>query len=221
MEIIQDFIPKGRKNRPGKLNPCNYVTIHNTGNSSVGANAANHAKYLKGDAANDAPVSWHYTCDKGGCYQHLPDIETAFHAGDGSGKGNTESIGIEICDNSDGNIMIATINAGILTAMLCNKYNIPITNIVQHNRWSGKNCPQQLRAGNPFSWETFVMNVKDAMTIVSEHWAEKFYKYLVKEKIFVGDSTSEIWKNYDASLSTITVGQFLAVIAKVEGFRGI
>ena len=95
LNIIQDFIPVGRRNRPGRANPMRYVTIHETGNANRGAGARNHAGYLKNDAAN-IPVSWHYTVDDRETYQHLPETEDAFHAGDGAGAGNRQSIGIEI-----------------------------------------------------------------------------------------------------------------------------
>jgi len=164
MNIVQDFIPIGRKNRPGLKNPMNFITIHNTGNSNKGANAKAHASYVKSDAAADAPVSWHYTTDDGGAYQHLPDNETAYHAGDGNGPGNKQSIGIEICQNSDGNLLIATENTARLCAMLCVKHDIAVKNIVQHNFWSGKNCPQELRANRPYSWHTFLSKVGDYIT---------------------------------------------------------
>ena len=48
-------------------------------------------------------MSWHYTVDDHAIVQHLPDYETAYHAGDGKdGPGNTTSIGIEICVNAGG-----------------------------------------------------------------------------------------------------------------------
>jgi len=159
--ITQDFIPAGRRNRPGFINPMNFITIHNTGNSNRGANARAHASYLRGDVAAGLPVSWHYTVDEDGAFQHLPDNETAFHAGDGNGPGNRQSIGIEICQNADGNLLLATHNAARLCAILCTRHNIEIKNIVQHNFWSGKNCPQELRAGRPYSWSTFIRNVED------------------------------------------------------------
>jgi N-acetylmuramoyl-L-alanine amidase len=138
-----------------------YVTIHNTGNASKGAGAKNHASYVKGDTAANLPVSWHYTIDESSVYQHLPDNETAYHAGDGAnGTGNAQSIGLEICMNSDGDLQKATDNAAQLTANLCKRYNIPIEDVVQHNRWSGKNCPQLLRSGKPYSWEAFISKVK-------------------------------------------------------------
>lgn len=164
MNIIQDFIPVGRKNRPQKANAMKYVTIHNTGNSSKGAGAKNHAAYVKGDSAANLPVSWHYTVDEFGAYQHLPDNEVGLHAGDGgNGTGNNQSIGIEICMNSDGNLQGATDNAVLLTAELCKKHNIPIENVVQHYKWTGKICPQMIRAGKPYDWNTFISKVKAAM----------------------------------------------------------
>lgn len=175
MNIIQDFIPAGRKNRPGKVNTMKYITIHNTGNSGKGANAKSHAAYIKSPAAYDtvsknakgerlypaAPVSWHYSVDDTVIYQHLPDGETAYHAGDGAnGTGNSQSIGIEICMNSDGNLVRATDNAVGLVVSLCLKYKIPADNVRQHNSWTGKNCPQMIRSGRPYNWEMFLAKVK-------------------------------------------------------------
>ena len=168
LNIIQDFIPKGRLNRPGRINPMKFITIHNTGNAGRGANAKAHANYIKSDAAAERPASWHYTVDEFGAYQHLPDNEDAFHAGDGGGNGNRQSIGIEICMNSDGDLLKATDNAALLTADLCKKYGIPIQNIRQHFNWSGKNCPQMIRARKPYDWDTFIDKVKMFLEPIKE-----------------------------------------------------
>ena len=160
MNIIQDFISAGRRNRPGRANPMRLITIHNTGNASKGAGAKSHAGYLKGDIAASLPVSWHYTVDCREIYQHLPDSEDAYHAGDGSGNGNRQSIGIEISMNSDGDLLAATDKAAELTAFLCRKHGISLENVVQHNRWNSKNCPQMLRSGRPYSWDAFIGKVR-------------------------------------------------------------
>jgi len=160
VNIVQDYIPLGRKNRPFKANPCSYITIHNTGNANKGANAKSHSAYVKSDSAANAFVSWHYTVDDSIIYQHLPDNETAYHAGDGSGTGNTKSIGIEICMNSDGDLLMATENATEITQSLCKKHNIPLENIVQHNHWTGKYCPQMIKDSRPYSWTVFIDKVK-------------------------------------------------------------
>ena len=163
MNIIQDFIPAGRRNRPGRANPMRWITVHNTGNRSPGAGARNHNAFIRGTAATNAPLSWHYTVDDREIFQHLPDNEDAFHAGDGAGAGNRQSIGIEICMNSDGDLLRATDNAVELTAMLCRRHNIPIESVVQHNRWNGKNCPSELRAGRPYNWDEFIRRVRAAV----------------------------------------------------------
>ena len=150
MNIIHDYIPFGRLNRPGRLNPCEFITIHETGNTSKGAGAKNHASYIK---KKDTQVSWHYTVDDKEIYQHLPDNEDAFHASDGAGNGNRKSIGIEICVNSDGDFGQACENAAELVRELMKKYGIPLHKVVQHNYWSGKNCPKTLRAGG---WADFL-----------------------------------------------------------------
>lgn len=160
LNIVQDFIPKGRKNRPGRANSMQYITVHDTGNANTGAGALNHAKYLKGDSAANAKVSWHYTVDDTRVVQHLPDNEDAFHAGDGAGDGNRKSIGVEICINSDGNLTAATDRAARLVAMKCIEHNIPIENVVQHNHWNGKNCPKLIRSGKPYSWGEFIAKVR-------------------------------------------------------------
>lgn len=163
MNIIQDFIAKGRKNRPGRTNPMLYITVHDTDNVDKGADALSHASYLKGDAAVKKQVSWHYTVDDKRIVQHIPDNEDAWHAGDRAGDGNRKSIGIEICTNKDGDLKKATDNAAELVAYLCKKHDIPIENVVQHYRWSKKNCPRLLRAGQPYSWNTFLGKVENIL----------------------------------------------------------
>lgn len=190
--VIQDLIPKGRKNRPGRLNPMQYITIHNTGNASKGADAKSHANYLKSDAAVDAYVSWHYTVDDHSVYQSIPDNEDAWHAGDGAGDGNRKSIGVEICMNADGNLTQATENAVALVAKLCKAHNIPVTNVVQHNHWNGKNCPSCIRQGMPYGWDLFISKVKTAMgggTVdnnTPSSWAKAAWEKAIQKGIIDG-----------------------------------
>ena len=154
--IQQNIIPAGRRNRPGGRNPDTYITIHETGNSSAGADAAAHGKYLASTTGEASLTSWHYTVDDHAIVQHLPDNETAYHAGDGAtGPGNTQSIGIEICVNSDGDFEKAKANAAALVRLLMAEHGIPLANVVQHNHWNGKNCPATIRA-TPGAWEEFL-----------------------------------------------------------------
>ena len=154
--IQQDIIPAGRRNRPGGSNPDTYITIHETGNTDAGADAAAHGKYLASSTGEASLTSWHYTVDDHAIVQHLPDNETAYHAGDGAtGPGNTASIGIEICVNSDGDFEKAKANAASLVRLLMAEHGIPLANIKQHHDWNGKNCPATIRSTHG-AWEAFL-----------------------------------------------------------------
>ena len=137
VNIIEDIIPqKGGKVRPGDVRQKKWIVIHETGNSSKGADAKNHSTYLKNLAkANTTYVSWHYTVDDHEIYHHIPDNEIAYHASDGrvEGGGNMASIGIEICVNSDGNFDKARDNAAWLTAKLLKENNLTIGAVKQHH----------------------------------------------------------------------------------------
>lgn len=158
IQITQSIIPKGRKNRPGRAMVPQYITIHDTGNASKGAGAKSHANYILGDAAASGRVSWHFTVDDEGAYQHLPLNETGYHAADGAGPGNRKSIGIEICMNADGDRAQAEANAAELVADLIR--TVPTLKpfpacMKQHFDWNGKNCPQVIRA-RPNGWGIFL-----------------------------------------------------------------
>lgn len=158
LAIQEDIISDWRRNRPGRdTNPGAYITIHETGNAAKGADAAAHGAYLDSDAGERDMVSWHYTVDDHAIVQHLPDYETAYHAGDGkAGPGNTTSIGIEICVNAGGDFEAAKANAAALVRLLMEEHGIPLDNVVQHNRWNGKDCPKTIRA-TAGAWEAFLV----------------------------------------------------------------
>lgn len=164
VNIIEDIIPqKGGKVRPGDVRQKKWIVIHETGNSSKGADAKNHSTYLKNLAkANTTYVSWHYTVDDHEIYHHIPDNEIAYHASDGrvEGGGNMASIGIEICVNSDGNFDKARDNAAWLTAKLLKENNLTISAVKQHHDFApdGKNCPQTIR--DKGLWNNFLQAVQ-------------------------------------------------------------
>lgn len=166
--IKQSFIPVGSRNRPGyKLTP-KKITIHNTANPGVGADASAHVTYFKSAAAAAIPASVHFVVDGGRLngskapeiYQLLPLNENGWHCTDGTnGVGNRTSIGIEICENADGNMAVAEANTAWLTAKLLKDYGLQIADVKQHYDWSGKNCPRVLR-GRKGGWQGFLAAVK-------------------------------------------------------------
>lgn len=150
------IIPKTNRNRPGlKLvgGKPEYITIHETANTAAGANAEMHRKFVRNGGGEEG-VSFHYVVDDKESIQLVPDDEVAWHAGDGpTGRGNNRSIAIEICVNSDGNFLLAVQNLTRLVLKLMAEFDIPANKVVQHNHWSGKNCPLNLRANSQSSWQ--------------------------------------------------------------------
>ena len=159
LNIIQDLIPAGNSNRPGtRITPAK-ITIHNTDNTSPGANAAAHARYQKGADARARSVSWHFTVDDTAVFQSLPTNEKGFHAG--TAAGNNTSIGIEICMHPEMNVAAGYERAALLSAVMAMQLGISVaTGIVQHNSWSGKHCPRVLR-DKPNGWNDFLTQVRN------------------------------------------------------------
>ncbi len=156
-KIIQDFIKLGSKCRPGRKNSKKWIVIHETGNTSPNAGASNHARYLKNLALkNDTYLSWHYTVDDKEIFQHIPDEEISWNAGDGQkiNGGNMAGISVEICVNSNSSFDEALNNAAYLTGYLLVKHNLNISAVKQHYDFSKKNCPEKMRSTN--RWNQFI-----------------------------------------------------------------
>lgn len=148
------FIPASQTmQRPGYAMAPASTTWHDTGNPGARTNAESHARWMAAGCpdANGNPTytSWHFTVDDGRAIQHIPLNEVAWHAGDGSnGPGNRTSIAIEECVNSDRNAAKTRANAAELHAFLIRELKLQggtVNGCVQHNYWSGKNCPEVIR----------------------------------------------------------------------------
>ncbi len=174
MIIKERLIPAGRRNRPAtnrasslyrkEMKP-QYITIHNAGSR---ANAETLNRYVIGTDAAARPASWHFSVDEKDVWQSLPTDEAAWHAGDNLGQGNTNSIGIEICDyalmNSPRNeplYLQSEEHAAKLCAYLIKTVPslkpFPVC-MKQHHDWSGKNCPSWIRGRG--GWNDFLTKVK-------------------------------------------------------------
>lgn len=140
LNVEVDLIPAGASNRPGTPITPTFITIHNTSNPAPGADARMHARYVKGSDARARKVSWHFTVDDARCIKHLPTNEKGWHAG----PGNSQSVGIEVCEQAGIDLEAALDRAGLLTAVLMYALDVPRERIVPHQRWTGKDCPHQV-----------------------------------------------------------------------------
>ena len=133
------------------LSKIKYIVIHYTSND--GDTDENNGKYF---ANTVTQTSAHYFVDDDSITQSVPDNYVAWHCGGnkypyssgGSLHGkctNTNSIGIEICDDVKNGVVYPsdkTIqNVLELTEHLMKKYNVPKDNVIRHYDVTGKACP--------------------------------------------------------------------------------
>lgn len=164
LNLIEKRLGYHLTNNPNRLmtSPPAFVTIHNTDNTSVGADADNHHRYLANDGWG-RKVSWHYTVDEKQAIQHFRDERVTWHSG--TTAGNESSISIELAMDADkageammgeANYRMTLINGAKLVALLLTEYNLTLADVRQHYDWSGKNCPSQIRrARYGITWDDF------------------------------------------------------------------
>lgn len=141
---------KSNYGKKRNLSSIKYIVIHYTSND--GDTDENNGKYF---ANNVVKTSAHYFVDDDSVTQSVPDDYVAWHCGGGlqgsSGHTfhkkctNTNSIGIEICDDVKNGVVYPSSktieNALELTKTLMKKYNIPVSNVIRHHDVTGKLCP--------------------------------------------------------------------------------
>lgn len=160
--INREFI--SQQNINGTGNPCKYIVIHETDNYSAGAGARTHARAQHD--GNFADMSVHYYCGSDGIYQAAEHTCKCWHIGREYGGNhsvhdatNNNSIGIEICVNSDGNYTVARQNAIELVKYLLQTTGIPASRVIRHFDAKGKYCPRKMM-DNPALWEDFKAQIQ-------------------------------------------------------------
>ena len=168
--VHEDFLEEGAAGRPGEKRRIQYVVIHETDNTKAGANAAAHNNFIHSNGRTEK-LSWHYTVDDHEIWHHIPDNETAYHAGDGmeNSGGNKNGIGVEMCVNSDGDYEKTLENAQKLAAYLLYEYGLDLNALKKHQDFSGKNCPSHLL--NDGRWEEFRQGVQVQLARLTEKQA--------------------------------------------------
>lgn len=200
LEIVKDLAthvkPSAQNNWLGNGfgygNPADYITVHQTGNKSKGANEEMHSNHQK-NIVNGK--SWHITVGAKKAIQNFDFGWQCYHAGDGNGKGNTASIGIEICINQDDDYITQVTNGAKTVAWVMKQKNISINNVKRHFDWSGKNCPEQIIAGQSgIDWNKFKQMVLEFYNDTPVENEERSYDekgvFYPNETIIVRDQPS-------------------------------
>lgn len=136
-------------------NDIKYIVAHDTANTDRGADAETHYRYFNG---GDRQSSAHYFIDDKKIVQLVEDFNASWHCGDGSGRygiTNHNSIGVEICVNSDCDYDKAVSNTVDLVKFLMGKYNVSIDRVIRHYDASRKICPRSMSSNNWEKWWSF------------------------------------------------------------------
>lgn len=189
-----------------------YISIHDTGNKRRGADANAHFNFFNG---GDRQSSAHYFVDDKQILRIIKDEHKSWHCGDGKGKyeiRNENSIGIEMCINSDGDFNKTYSNTLKLTKYLMKKYNIPLENVVRHYDASRKLCPNVFKENNWEKWNKF-----------KEHLKQEDYRNtitLLYENLFNREPDSEGLNYWNEQLNLgLTYGDMLKAMGESEEFK--
>lgn len=155
MQITNVTMPQSKYSRkcPFSMTP-QYITVHNTAND---ASAMAEVSYMIG---NNNQTSFHAAVDNERVVTAIPFNRNAWHAGDGRGKGNMQSIGIEICYSRSGGdrFIQAERLAAEYVAYLLKQYGWGIDRVKKHQDWSGKYCPHRTL---DMGWQRFLNMVQE------------------------------------------------------------
>ena len=159
MNIIKNLVDPSKYSIkcPYTMKPTRIV-VHNTAND---ASARNEIAYM---IRNDNEVSYHYAVDDKEVVQGIPENRNAWHASDGgSGKGNREGIGIEICYSKSGGAKFtkAEQNAVELIVDILKRYGWGIDKVTKHQDYCTKYCPHRTL---DLGWERFLSMVESKLS---------------------------------------------------------
>lgn len=197
------YLPISNKRQIGKTrkySDIRYLVIHDTGNTSPGADAMAHYKYLQGATRYG---SAHYYLDDKEIIQTIGDSLVAWSIGDKWGYANnpnrikyalnSNSISIELCINSDVDKSKAYKNLVELTKNLMKKFNISSDRVIRHFDATGKICPGSWSGNNWSKWWQFKEDIKKPIEWkIDLSKNSTFGNYEIKEK--VGDQMQDEFK---------------------------
>ena len=158
MNIIKNIVPTEKYDIK-----CPYgmtasrIVVHNTAND---ASARNEISYM---ISNNQEVSFHYAVDDKEVVQGIPENRNAWHCRDGAnGKGNRESIAIEICYSKSGGDRFtqAEKNAVDLIADILKRYGWGVDRVTKHQDYNGKYCPHRTL---DMGWDRFIKMIEAKM----------------------------------------------------------
>lgn len=188
---IQKMLININYSRGVTINPV-YIVIHETDNEDAGADAVANRNYFANHP--EAEASTHFVVDDHSIIQCLELNQKGWHVGDNRGHSditNSNTIGIEICVNSDGDYMKARVNAIELAKYLISVTGIPASRVVRHYDASGKWCPRRM-LNTPSLWNDFKNLVSNGSADVACSEAPSSENAVEKGAQYVGSRCKEL-----------------------------
>lgn len=153
MQINKKQIAYNRSKRTSRIL---FIVVHDTGNVDVGANAQRHYQYFNGgNRGSSADI---FVDDMQALQVNDYHTYYSWHCGDGHGKygiTNNNSVGVEMCINSDGDYDKAFDNTVEVVKQLMSELNIDAAHVVRHYDASRKNCPASFSGSGWARWLKF------------------------------------------------------------------
>ena len=134
------------------------ITVHNTANS---APAVNEIKYM---INNNEKVSYHVAVDENEVIECIPFDRNTWNSGDGRGKGNMNTISIEICRSTSDDESLydrAEENAIEYIAKLLKERGWGIDRVYKHQDWNKKYCPHKILERG--EWNKFKSKIQNKL----------------------------------------------------------
>lgn len=148
-----EHINRNQSSRVG--NKINWIVIHDTANPNPTADAKRHREYFLNTSRQ---ASAHYFVDDKEIIEIIDPKMAAWHCGERVSKNgctNLNSIGVELCINSDSNRRNAKANMIRLVHYLMILYDIPPEHVCRHYDVTGKTCPGSMSNDNWREWKMF------------------------------------------------------------------
>lgn len=165
--LYKPIINKRQIGQKRKYSDIKYLVIHDTGNTSIGADAEAHYKYLQ--TAQRYGSAQYYVDDKQ-IIQVIGDSLVAWSIGDTWGYSNNpnrikdaanfNSLNVELCINSGIDKDKAYKNVVELTKNLMKKFSFPADMVIRHFDATGKICPGSWSKNDWAMWKKFKEDIQ-------------------------------------------------------------
>ena len=139
----------------------------------------------------------------------------------GNYGGNNNSVGIEMCVNVSSDVYDTWQRTGQLVADILIRNGLGLDRVKEHNTWSGKNCPQSIRAGQ--YWNEFMKMVEVNYILMKDYKDVQITMKSNNPEIV--DNTGRVYNppmttttiSYDVTITSGSVSKTITLYSVIPG----